>query len=316
MAKAGVRAQEAARWAPVLVLVAAVLWGTLGIFGKQAQAEGASPLEVGFWRAMFGSVLFGAHAVLTRAVLPRGRDLLVTAAFGLVGVSIFYGSYQVAVRDGGASLAAVLLYTAPAFVAVLGWLVLRERLGAREIAGVAASIGGIVLISLGGGQGVHVTVPAVLAGITAGLTYALYYLYGRRFFARYAPAALFAVMMPVGALGLLPFAQVRGHSAGGWLNLAAIGVLCTYAAYACHSAGLRHLPATRASVIASIEPVVAAGLAAVIFGERLAPAALVGAAAVVGAALLLSTAPTTPAEPPAPAEPPGQAPTGDRSNGR
>ena len=97
MAKAGVRAQEAARWAPVLVLVAAVLWGTLGIFGKQAQAEGASPLEVGFWRAMIGSVLFGAHAVLTRAVLPRGRDLLVTAAFGLVGVSIFYGSYQVVV---------------------------------------------------------------------------------------------------------------------------------------------------------------------------------------------------------------------------
>lgn len=285
-------ASSAARWAPALVLGAAVLWGLLGIFGKQAQAEGASPLEVGFWRAAIGTVLFGAHAALTRARLPRGRDLAVTAAFGLVGVSVFYGSYQFAVRDGGASLAAVLLYTAPAFVALLSWLVLRERLGAREMAGVAMSFGGIVLISLGGGEGVHATPLSVLAGVTSGVTYALYYLYGRRYFARYAPAALFAVMMPVGALGLLPMAQVQlHHSRLGWLNLIGVGLLCTYAAYSLNSAGLRHLPATRASVISSIEPVVAAVLAAVLFAERLSPAALVGAAAVVGAALLLSTAP-------------------------
>lgn len=295
-----------ARWAPVLLLCAAVLWGTLGIFGKQAQTEGASPLEVGFWRAVLGSLLFGTHAALARARLPRGRDLLVTAAFGLVGVSVFYGSYQVAVREGGASLAAVLLYTAPAFVAVLGWLVLRERLGPRELVGVAVSIAGIVLISTGGGAGVRVGAVSVLAGITAGLTYALYYLYGRRYFAAYSPAALFAVMMPVGALGLAPLAHPQGHSAWGWLNLAAVGLLCTYAAYSLNSAGLRHVPATRASVISSVEPVVAALLAAFLFGERLSATALVGAAAVVGAALLLSTAARPSAEraePPEPTEP-------------
>lgn len=284
------------RWAPALVLGAAVLWGFLGIFGKQAQAEGATPLEVGFWRAVLGSACFALHAVAVRAALPRGRDLLVTAAFGLVGVSIFYGSYQVAVRDGGASLAAVLLYTAPAFVAILSWLVLGERLGPREMVGVAVSFGGIVLISLGGGEGVHATPLAVLAGVTAGFSYALYYLFGRRYFLRYAASGLFAVMMAVGAAALFPVAQVHGHSAWGWLNLAGVGLLCTYAAYTLHSAGLRNLPATRASVISSIEPVVAAGLAALLFGERLSGAALIGAAAVVGAALVLSTAPTADAE--------------------
>lgn len=280
-----------AGWAPLLVVAAAILWGTLGIFGKQAQGEGVSPLEVGFWRAVFGSVLFGVHAAATRARFPRGRDLVATALFGLVGVGIFYGSYQVAVREGGASLAAVLLYTAPAFVAVLSWLLLAERLGVRELVGVVASCGGIVLISTGGGEGVHATPVALVSGITAGLTYALYYLFGRRYFARYAPAALFAVMMPVGALGLLPTVQLRGHSAWAWLNILGVGLLCTYAAYTLHSAGLRHLAATRASVISSIEPVVAAMLAALLFGERLAPVALVGAVAVVGAAVLLSTAP-------------------------
>ncbi len=268
---------------------AAVSWGTLGIFGKQAQAEGVSALEVGLWRAVIGGLLFAVHARVVEATLPRGRDLLATAAFGLVGVSLFYGSYQLAVRDGGASLASVLLYTAPAFVAVLGWLVLKERLGRWEIGGVAGSILGIALISFGGGEGVSVTPAALAFGVTAGFTYSLLYLYGRVYFNRYAPSAVFAVMMPVGALGLLPFAGVGAHSAWAWVNLAGVGILCTYLAYIAYSAGLKRLPAARASVIATVEPVVAAVLAALIFGERLSILGFVGAGLVLGSALLLGT---------------------------
>ncbi|HYO85086.1 MAG TPA: EamA family transporter [Dermatophilaceae bacterium] len=279
------------RFAPAFIAAAAVSWGALGIFGKQAQEEGVSALEVGLWRAVIGGVLFSAHARLVGARYPRGRHLAATAAFGLVGVSLFYASYQLAVRDGGASLASVLLYTAPAFVAVLGWLMLRERLGRVEIGAVAGSIAGIALISFGGGEGVSVTAAALAFGVTAGFTYSLLYLYGRVFFNRYSPAALFSVMMPVGALGLLPFVPLRGltsHSAWAWLNLAGVGVLCTYLAYIAYSAGLRHLPAARASVIATVEPVVAAVLAALVFAERLSPLALVGAACVLASALLLS----------------------------
>ncbi|GAA5511959.1 putative inner membrane transporter YicL [Deinococcus carri] len=274
--------------APLLILLAAVLWGLLGILGKNAQAAGVGPLEVAFWRAALGGGLFALHAALTRAPLPRGRDLWLTVAFGVVGVSVFYGAYQLAVRAGGASLASVLLYTAPAFVALLGWALLRERLGVREGLAVAGTLGGIALISLGGGQGVNVTVAALGWGLTAGFTYSLYYLYGKTFFARYAPTALYAVALPVGALGLLPFVSFSAKTTAAWGSLVGIAVLSTYLAYLAYSAGLKRLPATRASVIASLEPVVAAGLAALLFGERLSPTALLGAALVVGAALLLS----------------------------
>lgn len=270
---------------------AAVLWGTLGIFGKQAQAEGVSALEVGFWRAVIGSVMFAGQARLLKVAYPTGRDLVATAAFGLVGVSLFYGSYQLAVRDGGASLASVLLYTAPAFVAVLGWLLLAERLGKTEVAGVIGSILGIAAISLGGGEGVSVTPWALAFGITAGFTYSLLYLFGRVFFNRYDPAALFSVMMLVGALGLLPFVplgRIGEHSGWAWVNVAGVGVLCTYLAYVAYSAGLKHLPAARASVIATVEPVVAAILAAWLFAERLSVLALLGAGLVLGSALMLS----------------------------
>jgi len=274
--------------APLLIVLAAVLWGLLGILGKSAQTAGVGPLEVAFWRAVLAGGLFALHAGVIRAALPRGRDLLVTAAFGVVGVSVFYGTYQLAVRAGGASLASVLLYTAPAFVALLGWALLRERLGAREALAVAGTLGGIALISLGGGRGMTVTGAALAWGLAAGFTYSLYYLYGKAYFTRYAPTALFAVALPVGALGLLPFVEFSAKTPAAWSSLAGIAVLSTYFAYLAYSAGLRHLPATRASVIASLEPVVAAGLAALIFGERLSALALVGAALVIGAALLLS----------------------------
>ncbi|MBI0445638.1 MULTISPECIES: DMT family transporter [unclassified Deinococcus] len=274
--------------AALLILLAAVLWGLLGILGKNAQAAGVGPLEVAFWRAVLGGGLFALHAAVTRAPLPRGRDLLVTAAFGLVGVSVFYGAYQLAVRAGGASLASVLLYTAPAFVALLGWGLLRERLGVREGLAVAGTLTGIALISLGGGQGVNVTAAALTWGLLAGFTYSLYYLYGKAYFTRYPPTALYAVALPVGALGLLPFVALSAKTPAAWGSLIGIAVLSTYFAYLAYSAGLKHLPATRASVIASLEPVVAAGLAALLFGERLSTTALLGAALVIGAALLLS----------------------------
>ena len=273
------------------MLLAACLWGLLGIFGKWAQQQGLSPLEVAFWRALLGGGCFALSAAIRRAALPRGRDLLLTALFGLSGVSVFYGSYQLAVQAGGASLASVLLYTAPAFVALSGWLFWKERLGGRELGAVALTLLGVGLISLGGGSGVHVSALSLGWGLTAGLTYSLYYLYGRVFFNRFDPQALYALALPIGALGLLPFVDFSHKTSVAWGNLGVIALLCTFAAYTAYSLGLRRLNPTHASVIASLEPVVASLLAALLFAERLSAAALLGAALVVGGALLLSLAP-------------------------
>ncbi|MGI8746968.1 MAG: DMT family transporter, partial [Deinococcus sp.] len=227
-------------------------------------------------------------ALLSRARVPRGRDLFVTALFGLSGVGVFYSSYQLAVRAGGASLASVLLYTAPVFVALMGWAFLRERPGPRELLAVGTTLAGIALISLGGGRGVHPTPAALAWGLTAALTYSLYYLYGKLYFNRYPVVALYAVALPVGALALAPLTPFAHKTPAAWALLLLIAVFSTYLAYLAYSAGLRSLPATRASVIASLEPVVAALLAAIFFGERLSALAFLGAGLVVGAALLLS----------------------------
>jgi drug/metabolite transporter (DMT)-like permease len=276
----------------LLILTAAVLWGLLGIFGKYALAAGLHPLEVAFWRAVFGGALFAAHAGVLRAALPRGRELGLTVLFGLTGVSVFYGAYQLAVREGGASLASVLLYTAPAFVAVMAWRLLGEHLAGRDWGAVLLTVMGVGLIALGEGGGVRVNVPALGFGLLSGFTYALHYLYGKTFFGRYLPAALYSVALPVGALGLVPFVPFTHKTPAAWAALAGMALLSTYGAYLAYGAGLRLLPAARASVIASLEPVIAALLAALLFGERLSALAGLGAALVLGAALIPRAAST------------------------
>ncbi|HVK72909.1 MAG TPA: EamA family transporter [Kofleriaceae bacterium] len=294
-----------ARRGAIAILAAALLWGALGVLGKRALALGVAPLEIALWRALGGGALFAIHAAATLLRLraryasaslrmngsffPRGGDLASTIGFGVIGVSVFYSVYLLAIEAGGASLASVLLYTAPAFVALAAGPLLGERLGGPELAGVAVTVAGVALVSLGGGTGVRVDAAALGFGLAAGATYALYYLWGKRAFARHAPAALYAIALPVGGLGLVPFVELRAHPPAAWAYVAAMAVLSTYLPYLLYAAGLRRLAATRAAVIASIEPVVAAILAALVVGERLTLLACCGAALVIGAAAWLAT---------------------------
>lgn len=214
--------------------------------------------------------------------------MLITIIFGVLGVSVFYSSYQLAVRSGGASLASVLLYTAPALVALGSSVFFREKLGAKGGLLVGLTVLGVALISLGGGVGVLVSAVSIGWGLLSAATYALYYFYGKVYFNKYAIPALYAVALPIGALGLLPFVSFQHKSLEAWTSISLMATASTYLAYLAYSAGLRRLAATRASVTASLEPVVAASLAALFFGEQFSSLAIVGGLLVLGAVVLTS----------------------------
>lgn len=255
-----------------------------------------TPLEVAFWRAALAALPFAAHALATGGaaglrVAPRALPGLV--AFGLAGVSLFYGAYLLAVERGGAALASVLLYTAPAWVALLARLVFGERIGPHRLAAIALTLAGVALVAAGGG--VQANAGGIAWGLVAGWAYALYYLVGRRLFARHAPATVFAWVLPIGALGLLPFVEFRPKPPAAWAAIAFVALVPTYAAYLLYAAGLRRVDATRAATLATIEPVVAAAAAYVAFGEVLPPLGYAGAAVVLAGVVLAARADAAPA---------------------
>ena len=280
----------------LLIFLAAVLWGLIGVFSKGILGAGVGPLELAFWRALLAGSLFVLQAGLTRQLkVTQRRDLLAFAAFSLVGITLFYASYTLAVQYGGVSLASVLLYSAPAFVAVAAWFFLREALTPRKLGLLALTLTGVVLVSQGGGTGITVSAPALLWGLAAALSYSSYYIFGKWALSRYSPVTINAFVMPLGALGLLPFVTFAPKSPAVWGLLALLAVLSTYAAYSLYYAGLKQVEASRAVLVASIEPVVAALLGASLFGERLGVWGLLGGALILGAAVTASLPARAPA---------------------
>ncbi|CAN5830312.1 DMT family transporter [soil metagenome] len=271
----------------VLVFAAAVLWGLIGLFTRAVLDAGVGALEIAFWRALLAGGAFALHALaIGRLKVGRRSDLAAMAAFALVGVTLFYGSLSLAIESGGISLAFVLLYTAPAFVAVLAWPLLGERLSPFKASLVGLALLGVLLVALAGdgASGVRVTPISLTWGLLAGLSYASYYLFGKWILARYATVTIYAVVLPIGAIGLLPFVAFTPKGATVWLLLVSLSLVSTYLAYLLYYTGLRTVEASRAVLVATIEPVVAASLAAAIYGERLGPLGVAGAALILVAA--------------------------------
>jgi drug/metabolite transporter, DME family len=276
------------------VLSAAALWAMIGPVARFPMAEGVQPLEIAFWRASLAGALYLLHSRLRGRSSIGVRDLIPIIAFGVFGVAFFFGAYLLAVEAGGAALASVLLYTAPAWVAVGAWLWLGERLERRTLLALVIAVAGLAIVALGARPGgmeqPRFSAAAIGWGLASGLAYALYYLIGKRYFGRLGTESVLAIALPVGALVLLPFVPFTQKSAMAWAVIIFVAVLPTYVAYLLYGAGLMRIPATRAATIAAVEPVVAAAVAFAIWGEQLGKWGYAGSVLVLSAVLLIATA--------------------------
>jgi DME family drug/metabolite transporter len=270
----------------LFIIAAAALWGVLGPFSRLAFAEGVQPMEVAFWRAVLAWGFFGLHAAVTRSVRMAPRDLPMVIVFAITGVTLFYGSYQMAIRSGGAALASVLLYTAPAWVSLIARFTYRELFTPAKSIALVLTITGVVCVSRGGGT-VRIGWEALLFGLTAGFCYSLYYIFGKHFSTRYSSPNLFLYLLPIGAITLLPWVKFSAKSPAAWGALITIALLCTYGAYFCYYIGVRCLEASRASIAATLEPVVAAVVAFFWWGEAFGVTGYIGSALIIAAVLLM-----------------------------
>ena len=265
-----------------LVALAAVLWAMIGLFTPALLDAGLRPTDIAFGRALLGGLCFVVHGAVRRQLALRNRhDVLGLAVFGAVAVGVFYVALAAAIDLGGVSLAWILLYTAPVWVAIGAATLLRERIDAMRAALITVTVAGVALVALGGGEGVRISVGSVAWGLAAGLTYAVWYVAGKRYLDRYTPVTISAWTLLAGAAVLLPFARWSALPLRGWVMLVALAVVSTYLPALAYYSGLRTVDASRASIVATVEPVVALGIAVAVEGERL------GAVAVVGAVMVL-----------------------------
>lgn len=271
------------------IVAAALCWGLIGIFSSLAFSQGVEPMEVAFWRAGLSWLCFAVQALIKKETALKKKDIPLFVFFAIFGVSLFYVSYLSAVKAGGAAFAAVLLYTAPAWVVFVAFVIYREKLTWAKLMALVLVITGVFFISSSGGNAgssVPIGTIAILSGLTSGFCYSLYYTMGKYFSKRYSAANLFLYVLPLGALGLLPFVDFVHKTPLAWASLIGVSVLSTYIAYYLYYQGLKYLEAGRASIVATLEPVVAAVAAYIILGEYFTPLGYTGAALIITAVVV------------------------------
>lgn len=290
----------------LLVLLAAGLWATLGVIYKMlAESFGLPPLAVAAFRALLGGLLLLAGLAVVRPTWLRlGRRALgVAIVYGVFGIALFYAVYINAILTAGVAVAAVLLYTAPAWVALIAWRFLGERLTRVHLAALALTVVGSALVAqVYRPEALRLNVLGVVWGLLSGLTYGLWSVFNKVGVRYTNPWSLQCYGMLVGAGVLLlfqplaPLVQALGSpSALFWLTALALGP--TVGASVAYAAGVRTVPVSVASLVATLEPVLAAVLARLVLGETLRPGQIVGGGLILFAVWLLRPRPTTVAGP-------------------
>jgi DME family drug/metabolite transporter len=265
-------------------LAAGVLWGTTGPLSTALYAAGAELTGIGFWRIAVASVGFLTVGLVRRDLFRGDARLLVAAALGGGAlVASFEVAYQFAIAGVGVAGAAALLYTAPVMVAVLAATLLKERMTVTRAALAFAVTVGAAMTVRGGSSAPNgpagLAGPGVAAGVAGGLIAAASYA-GTTVLARFVVPRLGIMrflslevvggaLILAGALPLAGLAPTVPPALSAWMYVLALAVGTVLLANVFYFAAVRRIDATPTAVTATIEPVVAALLALVLFGQRL-----------------------------------------------
>ena len=282
----------------LLIIGAGFLWGTSGVVVKAVYSStNVGPIPLALYRLIFAVPILALFAGLKgySFSLTR-RELVLFAAFGFCSLTAFEVLYLTSFAYTTVQHATALLYTAPAFVAVLSWAVLREQLTRGKLLAVVLSVLGAFLI-VGLARGVPLFQTRTQVGdalaIGSGLAYSSWYIFGKILGKDREPAVIATLGMCFGALYLIPLTIMTvglkpPNSILAWGLVAEIGVVPTASAYMLYFAGLKLIDATKASVFAIMEPLSATVLAFFFLQETLSYESLLGFLLILSSILLIS----------------------------
>lgn len=281
-----------------LVTIASIIWGTIGVatqaiydidtttstFINLARTAIATPILLGMCWRMLGRKMFDVP----------GRDLLIMILMGTFLV-LSQVAYFAAIRYVGVTISTLLtMCVSPLVVAIASVMLKLESLSKRYIVALLCAMAGSALLV--GIDTIETANPDLLTGTIISLISAVFYggvlICGRFLASAYHPLQVNAIAFCAGTLVLLLINLsseiVMVQTVEGWLLVVYLGLIPTAFAYWIFQIGLRTVSATTASIVIMLDPLVAAGLAWVLFGEILSGAGVIGAALLMSSLGLLS----------------------------
>lgn len=289
--------KSSAALGPALIILAGIFWGSMGIFVRHLAEYGFTPIQIVCIRVVLAALLF---CVIQLIIDPKGfriamRDIPLFLGLGLGSILFFTVCYFTAISMMTLSTAAILLYTSPIWIMLMSLLFFHEKLTGRKVIALILAFGGCVLVS--GISGGGLTLVGLLVGLGSGIGYGLYSILGTVALRRYSPYTVTTWTFIVAAIGSVfishPADMVEKISAAssfsGLLGFSLLTALVTAVIpFLAYTLGLRNVEASKAGILATIEPMVATLFGILVFSEPLTLMSGLGVLLILAAVVILN----------------------------
>lgn len=268
----------------VVIILASILWGTMGILAKLSYVYGIRPetlialrLVIGFLTLLPVLVLFSRDSLKIQKT-----DVLLFLVLGIFAIAFQRVTYFYAINLTTATMAAILFYTYPVFVNLLAWFFLKEKISFRGLLAIVLTFLGVAfVVRVYDASSLSVNLVGIIFGLMASLLFVLYFFMARKLRGRYSSWTLTLFGEGIGALALTPvisysISQIMDFPIQLWLLILTIAWVPSLLAYLLFSYALKHVKASKGSILSVIEPLSAVVFSTIFIGERLETPQIVG----------------------------------------
>ncbi|MDH5596172.1 MAG: DMT family transporter [Candidatus Bathyarchaeota archaeon] len=279
----------------VLITVASILWGTLGILAKLSFEHGVLPETLIALRLVISfATLSAVLAIFSKdSFKVKKTDALLFLIFGVFATALQRISYFYTVDLTTVTVAAILFYTYPVFVTISASLFLKEKITSRELLAIILTFSGAALVAkVYDSSSLKVNLIGIIFGLLSSLLFTLYFMMTKKLRNRYTSWTLTLYGDGIGVLTLTPvislsIPQIINFPLQLWLLIFTIAWIPSLLAYLLYSYALKYVKASKGSILSVIEPLSAALFSTIFIGENLENPQIVGIAlALIGVALL------------------------------
>lgn len=281
----------------LLMLLAAILFGIMGVFTRVLEDIGFNAMQITFYRLLITALCLLLIIILIdrSAFRIKREDLWIFIVLGVskaaMDLMFIYSQMYIPL-----SLASALQMTSPAFVILITWLFFKVKVTKRKWASVAVCLIGALLMARAVPSDTAQTSIGITMGLLGAVSLAIYLLMAKKLTDKgYSVMTVLFYAFVIGLICVAPFTNVvdsvemissNMHIIG---HLLGLGIICTLIPYYLDLIGVKHLNTITASVIQTTEIISSAVVGALLFGEKVGMADIIGIALIFMSVLLIAT---------------------------
>lgn len=274
------------------VLFAVMVWGASFIATKVVLTD-LSPITIVWLRFAMGVVILGVTVAMRKQfALPNKNEWGYFALLGFLGITFHQWLQSNGLITSEASTTAWIVATTPVFMALLGWLVLKEGLDwVRSLGILLAFLGVLVVVSDGNLTSISIGkfgAPGDVLILVSAVNWAVFSTLSRRGLRSYPASLMMFYVMSLGwvftSLLFIPtngISEIPRLTLNGWIGVLFLGIFCSGLAYIAWYDALQVLSAAQTGVFLYIEPLVAVVVAAIVLAEPITWGSLLGGAVIL-----------------------------------